>query len=226
MFLKYTAHHLIQHRWLRLFRILTRTLSFLTVFLCRLYNFNRVFLADFSVSLLHFLFSFSLLFGVRLSRAWTHIFSWWGSFSDISHHMLSLSFSLYRYLPFTRLHCKRETYNNKPLRVYYSTIFFTVWHTFLAASLLVFSRLFVETCHASSSDPSPSPSATEYADSIHGQKPQAVHIMGELTFTCAMVVLLRALNISCIVSTTHRNVIDDADGKKIVTFSFVQFREY
>ena len=51
-------------------------------------------------------------------------------------------------------------------------------------------------------------------------------IMGELTFTCAMVVLLRALNISCIASTTYRNVVDDADGKKIVTFSFVQFREY
>jgi hypothetical protein len=51
---------------------------------------------------LHFLFSFSLRFGVRLSCAWTHIFSWWRSVSGISHHMLSLSFSLYRYLPFTR----------------------------------------------------------------------------------------------------------------------------
>lgn len=45
--------------------------------------------------------SFSLLFGVRLSCAWTHIFSWWESVSGISYHMLSLSFSLYRYLPFT-----------------------------------------------------------------------------------------------------------------------------
>lgn len=81
-----------------------------------------------------------------------------------------------------------------------------------------------QTCHGSSSDPSPS--ATEYADNIHGQNPQAVHILGELSFTCAMVVLLRALNISCIAFTTHRNVVDDADSKKIVTFSFVQFREY
>lgn len=97
-----SAHHLIPHRWLRLFRILTRTLSFLAVFLCRIYDFNRVVLVEFSVSLLHFLFSFSLLFGVRLSCAWTHIFSWWRSFSGISHHMLSLSFSLYRYLPCTR----------------------------------------------------------------------------------------------------------------------------
>ena len=46
--------------------------------------------------------SFSLLFCVRLSCAWTHIFSWRGSVSGISHYMLSLSFSLYRYLPFNR----------------------------------------------------------------------------------------------------------------------------
>jgi hypothetical protein len=67
---------------------------------------------------------------------------------------------------------------------------------------------------------SPSLSATEYADNIHGKKPQAAHIPGEFTVTCAMVVLLIAFNISCIASTTRRNVVDDADGKKIVTFSF------
>lgn len=56
-------------------------------------------------------------------------------------------------------------------------------------------------------------------------KPDAVHIMGEMTFTYALVNLLKAAGIKCIASTTKRNV-EEVDGKQISTFQFVQFREY
>ncbi len=52
-----------------------------------------------------------------------------------------------------------------------------------------------------------------------------VHIMGELTFCFALVNLLQAQDISCISSTSARNVVQNG-SKKIVEFNFVQFREY
>ena len=55
--------------------------------------------------------------------------------------------------------------------------------------------------------------------------PQAVHIMGELTFTYRMVAKLKNAGINCIASTTNRNVIDK-DGAKVSKFEFVKFREY
>ena len=53
-----------------------------------------------------------------------------------------------------------------------------------------------------------------------------VHIMGEMTFTYAVVSRLKALGITCLASTTERNTIIAPDGKKISEFKFVQFREY
>jgi hypothetical protein len=55
--------------------------------------------------------------------------------------------------------------------------------------------------------------------------PQAVHIMGELTFTYRMVTKLKNAGITCIASTTKRNVIEK-DGAKVSRFEFVKFREY
>ena len=53
-----------------------------------------------------------------------------------------------------------------------------------------------------------------------------VHIMGEMTFTYAVVSRLKSLGITCLASTTERNTIIAPDGKKISEFKFVKFREY
>lgn len=56
-----------------------------------------------------------------------------------------------------------------------------------------------------------------------------VHIMGEMTFTYAVVSRLKALGIKCVASTTKRDpdkVIILPDGTKISEFHFIQFREY
>jgi len=53
-----------------------------------------------------------------------------------------------------------------------------------------------------------------------------VHVMGEMTFTYAIVERLKARGISCVASTTERLVKMMPDGKKISEFKFVQFREY
>jgi len=54
----------------------------------------------------------------------------------------------------------------------------------------------------------------------------AVHVMGELTFCFALVLELKAEGITCIASTTHRNVVTQANGDKQVSFQFVRFRAY
>ncbi len=56
--------------------------------------------------------------------------------------------------------------------------------------------------------------------------PSAVHLMGELTFTFALVQKLKAAGISCIASTTERIVNLDENGTKHSTFRFVRFRKY
>ncbi|HHS95590.1 MAG TPA: TIGR02221 family CRISPR-associated protein, partial [Phaeodactylibacter sp.] len=56
--------------------------------------------------------------------------------------------------------------------------------------------------------------------------PAAVHLMGEMTFTHALVNKLQQAGIPCVASTTHREVIDEGAGKKTVQFRFVQFRPY
>ena len=53
-----------------------------------------------------------------------------------------------------------------------------------------------------------------------------VHVMGEMTFTYAIVKRLKARGISCVASTTERLVRMTPDGKKVSEFKFVQFREY
>ena len=53
-----------------------------------------------------------------------------------------------------------------------------------------------------------------------------VHIMGEMTFTYAVVSKLKERGIRCIASTTERIVTEETDGKKLSEFSFVGFREY
>lgn len=55
-------------------------------------------------------------------------------------------------------------------------------------------------------------------------KNNAVHLMGEFTFFYFLIELLRKKKIKVVVSTTHRNV-EEKDGKKIVHFDFVKFRE-
>lgn len=56
-------------------------------------------------------------------------------------------------------------------------------------------------------------------------KNNAVHIMGELTFSYALINLLKQEKIICIASTTSRNVIE-LENKKISQFNFVRFRKY
>ena len=53
-----------------------------------------------------------------------------------------------------------------------------------------------------------------------------IHIMGEMTFTYAMVNALSKLGYTCVASTTKRIVEDLPDGTKKTTFAFARFREY
>jgi len=54
---------------------------------------------------------------------------------------------------------------------------------------------------------------------------EAVHIQGEFTFVYRLVNLLKKEGIKCIASTTER-IVEEKDQKKVVSFQFVQFREY
>ena len=56
-------------------------------------------------------------------------------------------------------------------------------------------------------------------------KNNAVHLMGELTFTYALVSELKKHKIICVASTTDRNSYD-FNGAKISNFNFIRFREY
>ena len=60
----------------------------------------------------------------------------------------------------------------------------------------------------------------------NGATPDAVHLMGEMTFTYALVSLLQAANILCVASTSDRKVIEEENGKKTILFEFKQFRAY
>jgi hypothetical protein len=52
-----------------------------------------------------------------------------------------------------------------------------------------------------------------------------VHIMGEMTFTFAMVNALQKKNIICVASTTER-ISSEKDGVRISEFKFISFRKY
>lgn len=67
---------------------------------------------------------------------------------------------------------------------------------------------------------------TTYKNKILEYQPDAVHIMGELTFTCSLIDQLMKHKIKCIASTTTRNVEENGEGVKKVRFEFVRFREY
>lgn len=54
----------------------------------------------------------------------------------------------------------------------------------------------------------------------------AVHLMGEMTFTFSLVTMLQKRNIKCLASTSKRQVLELKDGKKTMEFQFVRFREY
>ena len=52
-----------------------------------------------------------------------------------------------------------------------------------------------------------------------------VHVMGEMTFTYALISRLKAEGITCVASTTDR-IAEEKDGVKKSEFKFVRFREY
>ena len=54
----------------------------------------------------------------------------------------------------------------------------------------------------------------------------AVHIMGEMTFTHNIIRLLDQNAIKCIASTTKRTSIEEENGRKISVFEFIKFRNY
>ncbi len=54
----------------------------------------------------------------------------------------------------------------------------------------------------------------------------AVHIMGEMTLTYAVVTELQKYNIKRVASTNRREVMETPDGIKNSIFKFCRFREY
>lgn len=56
-------------------------------------------------------------------------------------------------------------------------------------------------------------------------KTKAVHLMGEFTFVFHLALLLKKKRIPVVASTTQR-LVEEKQGKKIVSFNFVRFREY
>ena len=71
--------------------------------------------------------------------------------------------------------------------------------------------------------------ASECVESILNRgngRPLVVHVMGEMTLSHTVVMLLHGyVNVSCVASTTERKVTE-VDGKKVSEFHFVQFRKY
>lgn len=60
----------------------------------------------------------------------------------------------------------------------------------------------------------------------HEKENNAIHIMGEFTFTFNLVELLKQNNILAVSSTTSRQVYEDENGNKISKFNFIKFRNY
>lgn len=68
--------------------------------------------------------------------------------------------------------------------------------------------------------------AKEKLSEIVSRNPDAIHIMGEHTFTFCFVRLAQKIGLKCIASTTVRDIRINDDGEKIRMFRFKQFREY
>ena len=69
----------------------------------------------------------------------------------------------------------------------------------------------------------------EYVQSVlalGGPAELTVHVMGEMTFTCAIVAKLKAAGATCVASTTERIIRQLPDGRKESIFRFVRFRQY
>lgn len=62
--------------------------------------------------------------------------------------------------------------------------------------------------------------------SQYGCENITIHIMGEMTFVYDFVQYAATKGIRCVASTTDRIVVENPDGTKTSTFSFVKFREY
>ncbi len=54
----------------------------------------------------------------------------------------------------------------------------------------------------------------------------AVHLMGEMTLTYALVARFKDKGIPCMASTTERIITELPDGRKVSCFKFVKFRKY
>lgn len=54
----------------------------------------------------------------------------------------------------------------------------------------------------------------------------AIHVMGEFTFTFNLLEMLKQNNIPAVASTTSREVFEDEKGNKISKFNFIRFRNY
>ena len=59
-----------------------------------------------------------------------------------------------------------------------------------------------------------------------GQSTVAVHLMGEMTLTFALLQRLLPQGIQCVASTTKRETVEYPDGRKESSFKFVKFRKY
>lgn len=66
----------------------------------------------------------------------------------------------------------------------------------------------------------------EMIKELSGNEPCTVHIMGEMTFTYALVNKLKAEGYTCVASTSWRDVEIMPDGSKQVRFHFCRFRKY
>lgn len=68
--------------------------------------------------------------------------------------------------------------------------------------------------------------AVKYVLLITLTKAKNVHLMGEMTFSFALLKMLYGFGINCIASTSERKSVENSDGTKTIQFDFVQFRAY
>ena len=62
--------------------------------------------------------------------------------------------------------------------------------------------------------------------SVANGQQATVHLMGEMTFTVALLKRLQKHNIPCVASTTQRIVQELPNGEKKARFQFLKFRNY
>ena len=71
--------------------------------------------------------------------------------------------------------------------------------------------------------------ADQFLDKVlslaNGQQ-ATVHLMGEMTFTVALLKRLQKHNIPCVASTTQRIVQELSNGERKTRFQFLRFRNY